>query len=320
MKKLSLTCMIALTGILAGITTTHAQYPAKPIRFIVPQPPGGIADTSARILAQGLSATLGKQLVVDNRAGAGGNIAAELAANALPDGHTLLWGYVSHAINVTLYDQLNYDLMRDLAPVSLVLSSPFVVAAHPSLPAKSIKELIGFAKSSPSQLHFATAGSALHLAGLLFMREAGIKMNPVPYNGAGPALTALLGGHVPVAFTGLVGASPHIKTGRLRGLGVTSARRSPAAPDLPTINEAGVNGYEATAWYGLMTPARTPQAIVSRLHDELVKLLNRPETRERLAAAGADLIGSTPEQFGTHIRIEVEKWGKLVKSSGARPD
>ena len=320
MRQVACGCLIALVGMLVGIAPAHAQYPAKPIRLIVPQPPGGIADTSARILGQGLSAALGKQVLVDNRAGAGGNIAAELAAKSSPDGHTLLWGFVSHAINVTLYGQLNYDLARDLAPVSLVLSSPFVVVVHPALPAKSIKELIGLAKSRPDQLDYATAGSAIHLAGLLFMQTAGVKLNHVPYNGAGPALTALLGGQVPIAFTGLVGANAHIKAGKLRGLGVTSAQRSSAAPDLPTVSEAGLTGYEATSWYGLMTPTGTPREIIFRLHEEVVKLLKRPEIRERLGAAGADLIGSTPEYFSSYIRSEIEKWGKLVKISGARPD
>jgi len=313
-------CLIVLAGLLVGIAPVHAQYPAKPVRLIGPLPPGGIGDTSARIVSQGLSAALGKQMLVDNRGGAGGNIAAELAAKSSPDGHTLLWGFVSHAINVTLYSQLNYDLMRDLAPVSLVFSSPFVVVVHPALPAKSIKELIGLAKSRPDQLDFASTASASYLTGLLFMQSAGVKMNHVPYRGAGPAMTALLGGEVPIAFPGLVGAIPHIKDGKLRGLGVTSAQRSSAAPDLPTVSEAGLKGYEATSWYGLMTPAGTPREVISRLHEEMVKLLMQPEIRGRLGAAGADPIGTTPEQFATYIRSEIDKWGKLVKISGVRPD
>jgi tripartite-type tricarboxylate transporter receptor subunit TctC len=304
----------------AAAVFAQPQYPTKPIRLIVPTAPGGFADISARIVSQGLSEPLGKQVMVDNRAGAGGNISAEIAAKSAPDGHTLLWGFIGHAINVTLYDKLNYDFVRELAPVSLVLSGPFVVVVHPALPAKSVKELVALAKSRPNQLDFASSASASYLVGLLFTQTAGVKMTHVPYKGAGPALTALLGGEVQVAFPAISGAIPFIKSGKLRGLGITSLQRSSAAPDLPTVSEAGLNGYEATTWYGLMTPTGTPKEIISRLHDEMVKVLKRPDVKERLAAAGADPIGSTPEQFTAYIRSEIDKWGKLVKMSGARPD
>lgn len=313
-------CLITLVCALYPIAPVHAQYPTKAIRLIVPTAPGGVADISARIVGQGLSESLGKPVMVDNRAGAGGNISAEIVAKSTPDGHTLLWGFIGHAINVTLYDKLNYDFVRDLAPVSLALSGPFVVVVHPALPAKSIKELVALATSRPNQLDFASSASASYLVGLLFMQTAGIKMPHVPYKGAGPALTALLGGEVQVAFPAISGAIPFIKSGRLRGLGVTSMQRSSAAPELSTVSEAGLKGYEATTWYGLMTPTGTPREIISRLQEETVKVLRRPDVKERFAAAGADPIGSTSEEFAAYNRSEIEKWGKLVKASGAHPD
>src|SRR4051812_31451537 len=312
-------CMILA---LASLFTAQAQtaYPSKPIRLIVPQPPGGIADHSARVISQALSESLGKPVLVDNRAGASGNIAAEIAAKAPADGYTLLWAYIAHAINVTMYDKSNYDLVRDLAPVSHVLSAPYALVAHPALPAKSVKELVALAKARPNQVDFASSASPSYLAGLLFMQSAGIQLTHVPYKGGGPAITALLGGEVQIGFPGLVGALPHIKSGKLRGLGVTSLQRSAAAPDIPSVNEAGVKGYEATTWYGLMVPSGTQRQTIVRLNDEMSKVLKRPDVRERFAAAGADATGSTPEQFAAYIGSEIQKWGKLVKSSGARPD
>jgi len=312
--------LVAIAGAVAVIVPAQAQYPSKSVRVIVPGPPGGGPDASARIIGQGLSSALGRPVVIENRAGADQNIGAEIAARSPADGYTLLVASVAHTINVSLYSKLSYNLLRDFAPVSLLVSSPFVLTVHPSVPAKSVKDLITLARARPSQLDYATAGSGPHLAAALFVEMAGIKMNHVPYKGGGPAVIALMGGEVSVAFSSLVAATPHFKSGKLRGLAVTPARRSPSAPDIPTVNEAGVKGYEAGSWYGIMAPNGTPKDVITRLHGEFAKQLNLQDIKDRLSAAGVDPIGTTPEEFGVYIRSEIEKWGKVVKASGARPD
>lgn len=312
--------LVAIAGAVVVIVPAQAQYPSKSVRVIVPGPPGGGPDASARIIGQGLSSALGRPVVIENRAGADQNIGAEIAARSPADGYTLLVASVAHTINVSLYSKLSYNLLRDFAPVSLLVSSPFVLTVHPSVPAKSVKDLITLARARPSQLDYATAGSGPHLAAALFVEMAGIKMNHVPYKGGGPAVIALMGGEVSVAFSSLVAATPHFKSGKLRGLAVTPARRSPSAPDIPTVNEAGVKGYEAGSWYGIMAPNGTPKDVITRLHGEFSKQLNLQDIKDRLSAAGVDPIGTTPEEFGVYIRSEIEKWGKVVKASGARPD
>lgn len=311
-----------LAAALAVIAPAHAQYPTRPIRLIVTFAPGGAADTAARIVAQGLSEALGRQVLVDNRVGAGGNVGAEIAAKSPPDGYTVLLGNVSHAISVSFYSKPNYNVLKDFAPVTLLASAPLVAAVHPSVPAKSVKELITLARARPNQLDFASPGTGggVHLAGVLFCEMAGIKMNHVPFKGGAPAMIAVMAGHVSVGFSSLSAAMPHMSSGKLRVLAVTSAQRSPSAPELSTVSEAGLKGYEAGTWYGFMVPAGTPKVAVSRLHTESVKLIKQPSVRERLQTAGLDAIGSTPEEFGSYIRSEVEKWGKVLKASGARPD
>jgi tripartite-type tricarboxylate transporter receptor subunit TctC len=309
-----------LAAALPGTAAAQAQYPNRPVRLVVPFPPGGGSDTLARILGPKLSEALGQQVVIDNRPGAGANIGAEVAAKTPPDGYTLLMGNVAHAINVSLYSKLNYDLVRDFAPVSLLASTPNIVVVHPSVPVRSVKELIALAKARPGQLDVASsgAGSSAHLAGELFNSLAGTKMNHVPYKGGGPAVIALVGGQVSVGFATTPSVIQHVKSGKLRGLAVTSAKRSPSTPELPTVSEAGLKGYEAGTWYGMLVPAGTPKDVISRLHAESVKLLALADVKQRLDATGFESFGTTPEQFGAYIRSEVEKWGKVVRAAGVR--
>ena len=322
MKIVHCSWLLCIAAALAGIAPAQAQYPSRPVRLIVPFPPGGGTDTLSRIVGPKLAEALGQQVVIDNRPGAGTNIGAELAAKSPPDGYTLLMGNVAQAINVTLYSKLNYDFVRDFAAVSLTASTPNILVVHPSVPAKSVKELIALAKARPGELDVASsgAGSSAHLAGELFNSLAGTRMNHIPYKGGGPAVIALVGGQVSVGFATTPSVIQHVKSGRMRGLAVTSARRSPSTPDLPTIDEAGVKGYEAGTWYGLMAPTGTPKDIIARLHAESVKVIRLPDVKERLDATGFEAIGTSPEQFGAYIRSEVEKWGKVVKSAGVRVD
>jgi tripartite-type tricarboxylate transporter receptor subunit TctC len=309
--------------VLAGVAPAQAQqYPTKPIRLILPFPPGGGSDAFARIFGPKLAEALGQPVVIENRPGAGANIGAEVAAKAPPDGYTLFLGNVAHAINVSLYSKLNYDLVRDFAAVSLLASTPNIVVVHPSVPAKSVKELIALAKARPDQLDVASsgAGSSAHLAGALFNNMAGTKMNHVPYKGGGPAVVALVGGQVSVGFATAPSVVQHVKGGKLRGLAVTSAQRSPSMPDLPTVSEAALKGYEAGTWYGMLVPAGTPKGVITRLHAESVKLLALPDVKQRLDASGFELIGTTPEQLAAYIRSEIDKWTKVVRSAGVRAD
>ena len=312
--------IVILSAGLAVTAHAQAQYPAKPVRLIVPFPPGGGSDALSRILGPKLAEALGQQVVIENRPGAGANIGAEVAAKSPPDGYTLLMGNVAHAINASLYAKLGYDLIKDFAPVCLLASTPNIVVVHPSVPARSVKDLIALAKARPGQLDVASsgAGSSAHLAGELFKSMAGVKMNHVPYKGGGPAVVALLGGEVSVGFATTPSVIQHVKSGRLRGLAVTTAKRSPSTPDLPTVSEAGVKGYEAGTWYGFLVPSGTPKEVVSRLHAESIKSLSAADVKQRLDNSGFEPIGTTPEQFGAYIASETGKWGKVVRAAGVR--
>jgi tripartite-type tricarboxylate transporter receptor subunit TctC len=314
--------LFVLVVALLAVAQTCAQYPGKPLRLVVPFPPGGGTDTLARVYGQKLGDALGQQVIIDNRPGGGTNIGAEIAAKALPDGYTALMGNIAHAINVTLYNKLAYDFVRDFAPVSLLASTPNILVVHPSVPAKTVKELIVLARARPGQLDYASSGSgsSSHLAAELFSSMAEVKMTHIPYKGGGPAVVALAGGQVSVGFATTPSVIGHIKSGKMRGLAVTTAQRSPSTPDLPTISESGLAGYDAGTWYGLLVPASTPREIVVRLHTESVKLLKQPDVKERLDGAGFELIGNTPEQFATFIRTEIDKWARVVKASGARAE
>ena len=298
------------------------QYPVKPLRLIVPYPPGGGTDTLARLLVQKLSEALGQQVVLDNRPGAGANIGVEAAAKSPPDGYTLLLATIANAISASLYSKLNYDLVKDFSSVTLLATTPHMLVVHPSVPARSVKEFVALATARPQQLAYSSSGSGTpsHLAGELFASMTGVRLVHVPYKGGGPSVIALLSGEVSVGFATMPSVIPHVKAGKLRALAVTTAQRSPSFPQLPTISEAGVPGYDAGSWYGLLVPAGTPKEVVARLNAETVKLLKLPEVKERLDSAGFEVLVSTPEEYAAFTRNEIEKWAKVVKASGARAD
>ena len=315
---------ILLCVALAAIAPSAAQqYPTRPVRFIVPFAPGGSVDTLARTIGPRLADALGQQIVVDNRPGGNGNIGMELVAQARPDGHTLVLGYIANlAIFPSLSAKLPYDPVKDFAPVTQVASSPNVLTAHPSVPAKNLKELIALVKSKPGQVSFASTGIASvgHLTGELLNTLAGMKMTHVPYKGGGQAIIDLVGGHVQVMFSGFSAAMPHIKSGRIRALAVTGPQRSPALSEVATIAEQGFPGVEATAWYGVLAPAATPQTVVARLHDEIVKILKLPDVTQKLDGLGFEIVGSKPAEFGAYIKSEMKKWEKVVRASGAKAE
>jgi len=298
------------------------EYPVKPVRIIVPFPPGGGSDLIARLLAQKLSGALGQPVVADNRAGASGNIAAELVAKSAPDGYTLLFGNSSLSISPAVFQKLAYDPVRDLIPISMVSSYPFVFAAHPSLPVRSVRELIALARAKPDALDYSSAGAGTmsHLAMELMRLKTGIKVTHLPYKGAAPASVSLISGEAQCAFLVMPVAGPQINGGRLRGLGVAAKTRSAVIPQVLTMHEAGVEGHEALQWNGLFAPARTPQTILDRLHREVVKALAEPEIRQRFAAEGADPVGSTPSEFAAFYRVEADKWADVAKRSGTKLD
>ena len=298
--------------------TAFGEYPSKPIRLMVPNAPGGGADATGRLFGGALSQALATQVIIDNRAGAGGNIAMEIAAKSAADGYTLTLGNVSHAISVNLYSKLGYDMVKDLAPISLLVTSSYGVTVNPAVPVKSINELIALARARPGSLNYGSTANGTFLGGVLLCDMTGVKMTNVAYKGAGAALVALMSGEIEVALTSLASTLTHIRSGKLRVLAVSSAKRSPVAPDLPTVSEAGVAGYEATSWYGLMAPVGTPKDIIVRLNTESLRIVRQPETRAKFIAAGVDPTGSTPEQFGSYLRSEIEKWGKVVRATGMR--
>lgn len=303
-------------------TSSGQGYPVKSIRVIVPFPAGGGSDTIARVLAQRLSGALGQSVVTDNRAGASGNIAAELAAKAAPDGYTLLFGNSSLAISPAVFDKLPYDPVKDLMPVSMVSSYPFVLVVHPSLPVRSVRELIALAKAIPDALAYSSAGAGTmsHLAMELFRLKTGVKVTHLPYKGAAPAAVGLMAGEAQLAFLVMPVTQVQIKAGRLRGLGVAAKTRSAVIPQVPTMREAGVEGHEALQWNGLFAPAGTPQAILDRLYRETAKAVVVPEVRQRFEAEGAEPIGSTPSEFAAFFRVEAEKWADVAKRSGTKLD
>ena len=301
----------------------QTAFPTRPIRIVVPFPPGGTTDILARAAAQKMAEAWKEQAVVDNRPGAGGNIGAELVAKAPADGYTMLMGTVgTHSINASLYAKMPYDHVRDFAPVILVAAVPNVLVVHPSVPVNSVAELIAYAKANPGKLNFASSGSgtSIHLAGELFKVMAGVTMAHVPYKGSAPAIADLVGGQVQLMFDNLPSALPQIKAGRLRALGVTSAQRAPALPDVPTIAESGLPGYEASSWFGLLAPAGTPKDVVAKVNGEVARWLASPEAKEKLLSQGANAAGGTPEDFARHIAAETAKWQQVVKASGAKVD
>jgi tripartite-type tricarboxylate transporter receptor subunit TctC len=310
-------------ALMQAIGTADAQtYPSKPIRMVVPFPAGGGIDTVARILAPKLSEGLGQPVVVDNRVGASGTVGTEAVAKSAPDGHTLLATFASHAQNASLYSKLGYDTVKDFAPITLIATVPNILVVNPSLPVKTVKDLIALAKKHPGEILYASIGNGTpaHLSAELFNSMAGIKMTHVPYKGAAPSIIALISGETQLTFTTVLVAMPHVKSGRLRALGVASLKRAAVMPDVPTIDEAGVRGYESNAWYGLLAPAKTPPAIVEQLHRETIRVLQLPDVRDNLKGQGADPVGDTPREFAAIITEEIEKWRKVVQATGTKAD
>ena len=308
------------TAALANIDASAQGYPQKTVRIVVPYAPGGNTDFTARVIAAKLIDVFGQQVVVENRPGGGTNIGSELVAKAPADGYTLLMGGASNAINMSFYPKMPYDTLRDFAPVILCVKGANVLSVHPSLPAKNLQELIALAKTRPGQLNYASSGlgSSNMMAGELLKLMAGVNIVHVPYKGNSPALTDTIGGQVEMIFSGVPALLPHIRSGRLRAIAIGSLKRFPALPDVPTIDASGLKGYEATTWFGLMAPAKTPKDIVARLNSEFGKILVSTEVHDRFMNEGIEPIGGTPEQFGAFIRDEIDKYAKVVKATNLR--
>lgn len=307
--------------VLAVSPAAQAAFPEKPIRMIVPFPAGGNADIVARSIGNELSKNLGVPVVIENRGGAGGVIGSEIVAKAPADGYTIVMVSASHVINPSMQKSLPYDTIKDFAGISLVAEVPTVLVVHPSVPAKSLKELIAYAKANPGKINFATAGNGTvgHLSAELLKSMAQIKMEHVAYKGNGPAMTDVLGGHVQMIFGSMPSALPHIKSGALRALVVTAPKRSAAAPDIPSTAEAGMPGFDVATGFGLFAPAKTPRPIINKLNAEVVKALKLPEVSNRLAGQGAEPVGSTPEEYDAFVKKEIAKWQKVCKEAGIKP-
>lgn len=315
--------LLIATALAASGTSVAQSYPTKPIRIVVVSTPGGSVDTLARTVGPKLAERWGQQVLVDNRPGAGGAIAAEIVAKSPPDGYTLIMGTVaSFATNVSLRKSLPYDPVKDFSPISLVATQNLMLLIHPSVPAKSVRELTAIAKKQPGVLSFASAGNGTggHLSGELYKMLAGVDLLHVPYKGVQPALIDVVSGQVSMTFASIISAMPQVKNNRLRPLAVTGGQRSPAAKELPTMIEAGVKGYESATWYGLLAPAGTPADIVSKLNTEVVAILKSPEMNDRLSKEGADPVGNTPAEFARHIQVEIEKWRKVIRAAGIKPN
>jgi tripartite-type tricarboxylate transporter receptor subunit TctC len=322
LARFGMASTIAFGALTVGVARAD-DYPSHPIRIVVPFAAGGTSDLVTRILGQALGTALKVAVVVDNRPGAGGNIGSDLVAHAAPDGYTLLMGTVAtHGINATLYKKMPFDPVEDFAPISLVASTPSVLEVNPSLPVKSVQDLIDYAKANPGKLYFGSAGngSSHHLAGELFDSMAGVKMTHVPYRGTAAAVTDTIAGQVQVIFDTLPSAMPFVKSGQLRAIAVTSSRRDPALPNLPTLAESGLPGYEVGSWYGLLAPAGTPPAVVEKISKLVAQLVRRPDIKQKLLEQGATPVGDTPAEFAAHIASELKKWAPVVRASGAQVD
>lgn len=318
-KSVSLLTLATLSAF-AAVPATAQSYPTKPVRIIVGFTPGGGVDINARLLAPKLAEYLGQQFIVDNRPGAGTNIANELVAKSPPDGYTILINTAAVAINMSLYKKVNFDTLRDFAAISVFSQSPNILVIHPSVPVKSVKELVALAKAKPGALNFSSAGSGTtqHLSGELFNLRAGTKIIHIPYKGSAPSLTGLIGGEVEMTFANIPAISAHVKSGRLRPLANTGPKRSAQLPEVPTMAEAGVKGVDVVVWYGLLAPAATPAAIVNTLAGAISKATKDADTRQRLLDQGADPIGSSPDEFAKLLKLEVTRWAEVVRISGAK--
>ncbi len=316
--------MVVATSVFAAPASAQLQqtYPNRPIRLIAAQAAGAGTDIAARLFGQQLADAFGQQVVIDNRPGAGGIVGTELAAKASPDGYTLMMAAISQAVLPSMHKKLPYDIVKDFAPVSMVISYPFLLVVHPAVAAKSVTELIDLAKARPGQLNYASqgVGASAHLTGELFKSMTGINVVHVPYKGVAIAIVGILAGEASMGFYSVSATLPHVKTGRLRALAATGAKRSPSLPDLPTVAEAGVPGFEVSTWGGVLAPAGTPKSIITKLHGALKRILQLPDVKERLAAIDFEPVGNTPEEFGAFIKKEVARWGKVVRDAGIKPD
>jgi tripartite-type tricarboxylate transporter receptor subunit TctC len=318
----ALICVALTLAPAIGYAQTAATYPSKPIRLIVPYPPGGGSDTISRAVARQLGENLKQQVVIDNRGGAGGNIGMEIAAKAPPDGHTIAFALTAQlAVNPALYKKIPYDPIKDFEPITLLATGPYVLVVHPSLPAKTLKELIALARARPGQITYASSGngSGGHLASELLNSMTSVKMLHIPYKGGGPALVDLLAGNVQVLFSTWSSSKSHIESGRIRALAVSTDKRL-SGVDIPTVAEAGVPGYDAGVWYAFLAPAGTPKSIISRLNTEIIKAANHPEAKQVLTRGSIELVGSTPEDLAKFMKSELAKWGRVVKESGMKVD
>ena len=315
--------LILVSSLLVASTVSAQTWPSKPIKYIVPFAPGGSTDILGRIVAEKLSVALGQPVVVENKPGAGGGLGADFTAKAAPDGYTIMGGTIStHAINASLYSNLPYDPVKDFVAITLLARVPNMLVINPDVPAKTVAELIALLKANPNKYTFASAGNGTsqHLSGELFKSMAGVQMQHIPYKGSPPALQDVVGGQVTMTFDNITTAWPLAKGGKLRALAVTTAKRSTIAPEIPTLAEAGLIGFEVGSWQGVFAPAGTPPEIVKRLNVEIVKILNLPDVKEKLFALGAEPVGDTPEQFAAFVKSEVAKWSDVVKKSGAKVD
>ena len=320
--KTTLVCLALTTSVNHAAAQSTANYPNRAMRWIVGYTPGGTADMMARAVGAKFTETWGQQVIVENRPGAATNIAGEIVARSAADGYTLLLGTVANVINPALYPKMTFDFQKDFVHVTNMASTPGIVVVHPSVPAKNIKDLVALAQARPGQLRHGSTGigSPHHLAGELFKYMTGVKMIHVPYKGATPAITDVVAGHIEIYFGAMVSTIPQVKNGRLRALAMTSAKRSPAAPEIATLQEQGLKGFETGSWFGLQVPAGTPRDIVQKLHHETVRIIGLPDIRNRMQPEGAEFIGDTPEQFTAYVRGEIEKWGRAVKVSGAKAE
>ena len=303
-------------------SVVDAAYPEKPIRFVVPYGAGGPGDAVARLVGTGLAKRLGQSVVIDGRPGASTIVGTEIVAKAPPDGYSILTISTTHAVNPAIYKKLPYDPIRDFAPVTLMVATPFVLCVNPKVPTNSVRELIALAKTKPQGFAYGSGGtgSSLHLTAELFSSQAGIRMLHVPYKGAGPAFIDLIGGQVQIVFSSTVSSLPHVKSGQVRALAVTSLKRASAAPDVPTLAESGFPGFESSSWFGVLAPAKTPAEIVLKLQQEIAQVLKTPEVREVLTNLGAEPSGMSPDEFGKYFRVEIAKWGKVVRDANIVAD
>jgi tripartite-type tricarboxylate transporter receptor subunit TctC len=323
MTRVVTVVLAAVTFAAAGGNAWAQAWPSKPIRYIVPFAPGGTTDILARTISEKLSVALGQPVVVENKPGAGGGVGADFTAKAAPDGYTIMGGTIStHAINASLYANLPYDPVKDFVAVTLIARVPNMLVINPNIPAKNVAELIALLKANPGKYTFASSGNGTsqHLSGELFKSMAGVDMQHIPYKGSPPALQDVVGGQVSMTFDNITTAWPLAKAGKLRALAVTTAKRSSVAPEVPTLAESGLVGFEVGSWQGVFAPAGTPSDIVKRLNAEIVKIINMPDVKEKLIALGAEPVGDTPEQFGAYVKTEVAKWSDVVKKSGAKVD